>query len=179
MQQPRLGFEVLDGMVPTARFVVPASVTERPFCVGREGEVILPFAGVLPVHAAFHFHRGRLFAASARADAPAIVGGAPLPTDDWREIPIPSVVRFGRIAVRTFLEAPRAPRTRIPTAIPEADRTTTSLRRRAAREGSSARGALAAFADRVASDWANAPLVVKLVMAMMPAAAILICAGWR
>ena len=170
----RIGLEILDGMVPVARFVVPDDVADKPFCVGRVGQVILPFPGVLPIHAALHFQGGRLFAASARDDRPAVVAGAPLPTDEWEEIPITSLIRIGRYALRPFLEEPHPPLARIPTAIPELDRTCTSLAKRSERASRAA-----AFAARFAADWERAPLAVKLVAAMMPAVAILVCLGGR
>lgn len=163
----RIGLEILDGMVPVARFVVPDEVADKPFCVGRVGQVILPFPGVLPVHAALHFHGGRLFAASASVDRPAVVGDAPLPTDEWEEIPIPSLIRIGRYALRPFLEEPRPPLAQIATAIPERDDACTPRPERAS------------LARRIADDWERAPLAVKLVAAMMPAAAIFVLLGGR
>jgi hypothetical protein len=183
----RLGLELLDGMVPVARFVVPTAVAENPFCLGREGHVILPFPGVLAIHAVFSFYEGHLWAASASDRAPAIVAGKALPTGDWTEIPIPCVVRLGRIAVRPFLARQASPKTFLPTPAspfvvqrPYAPATvmTPTI---AVPHARARRPLMPAFVSDVASqfagEWSRAPLVAKLAVAVVPAIAILAFVG--
>jgi hypothetical protein len=186
----RLGLELLDGMVPIARFIVPSAVVAEPFCLGRQGQVIIPFADVLPVHAALWFADGRLWAASADSMTPAIMGGKALPTDGWTEVPIPCVLRMGRVGVRPFLARQRAPQTVIPTP-PTPFVTTTApypvqtppLPAAFTRSQATTRrvrlvpAPVARVASLFAAEWQRAPLVAKLAVAVLPAIAILSFAG--
>src|SRR5712672_1452742 len=103
----RLGLDLFDGVNRIATFVIPEETTKKPFCVGRKGQVILPFEGVLPVHAVFVYSNGRLWAASASEANPALVGVDAIPTE-WVEIDVRSSIKIGKVTVRPFVVHERA-----------------------------------------------------------------------
>jgi hypothetical protein len=156
MAAPRLGIELFDGTTRISTFVVPEATAKEPFCLGRQGQVILPFEGVLPVHAVFVFSNGRLWAASASERHPAFVGVDAIPTS-WVEIDVRSSIKIGRVTVRPFLIHERA-RTLTPYSQP-----TVIVRRRERTIG-----------ERIARDWERASTAVKLLCATIPVIALLL-----
>lgn len=135
----RLGLELFDGIHRIATFVIPKETTKNPFCLGREGQVILPFEGVLPVHCVLVYKEGRLWAASASEKTPALAGADVIPTE-WVEIDVRSSIKLGRVTVRPFLvhergrvltPSPPAVSSSVPTVIVHAPHPAVRERRRA------------------------------------------------
>ncbi len=160
----RLGIELLEGMNPIASFVVPEETASAPFCLGRRGQVILPFEGVLDAHAVFVFAEGRLWAASACRERPVLVGARALPTE-WVEIALPCLMRMGRIAVRAYVVRD-APAPRVEHAGP-------TVIVRAKRREQAARPLADQLFEKLVHDWQGASTAVKLLCATLPIAAFL------
>jgi hypothetical protein len=173
----RLGIELFDGSTRIATFVIPEDTAQNPFCLGRQGQVILPFDGVLPVHAVFVFEDGRLWAASASERTPATIGAHAIPTE-WVELDVPCEIRMGRVALRPFvvhergravtLAWPGVPRSRATSAQQSAP--TVIVRHLDPPQP-------AGVVSRIRHDWQRASTAVKLLCATLPIATLLLVIG--
>ncbi|MBX3186985.1 MAG: hypothetical protein KF819_08220, partial [Labilithrix sp.] len=95
-----IGFAIRDHHGRGSAFEIDQRAPEG-LVFGSASALRLTGEGVLPAHFVVFPHEGRLMAASARADRPAMVNGAPLSTA-WSVLDVPSRIRVGTAAVDFF-----------------------------------------------------------------------------
>jgi hypothetical protein len=95
-----IGFAVRDATGRGCAFEIEPSANEA-LVFGSASALRVTAPGVLPAHVVVLPHDGKLVAASASAQTPALLNGSPLPTK-WTVLTVPSRIRVGAAAIDFF-----------------------------------------------------------------------------
>jgi hypothetical protein len=95
-----IGFAVRDATGRGCAFEIEQSANEA-LVFGSASALRVTASGVLPAHVVVLPHDGKLVAASASAQSPALLNGSPLSTK-WTVLTVPSRIRIGTAAIDFF-----------------------------------------------------------------------------